>query len=106
LTEGEKLCSLFNRVISQVYTVDGLHTPENRISGILAPTADRILEMFLLDDLGRPFEALFYACYVTKEVLQSYDNGLERPPVRKVKEWCISALSLAERIIRMRVILR
>ena len=51
-----------------MYTIDPAHSPENRITGILAPTADRILEMFLSqdDDIVRPFEALFYACYVGK----------------------------------------
>ena len=83
-----------------------MNTPENRITGMLAPTADRILEMFLSqeDDIGRPFEALFYACYIAKEILQSQDNGLERQLVIKAEKWCSSALALAERILRTRPI--
>ena len=102
------LCKLFDRIVSQVYTIDSTHTPENRITGMLAPTADRILEMFLSqeDDIGRPFEALFYACYLAKEVFQSQDNGLERQVVVKAEKWCLSALALAERVVRTRSIVR
>src|SRR5271155_4161571 len=102
------LCNLFDRIVSQVYTIDAMHTPENRITGMLAPTADRILEMFLSqeDDIGRPFEALFYASYVAKEVFQSQDNGLEGHLVLKVEKWCIAALALAERVVRTRSIVR
>src|SRR5277367_1579539 len=85
-----------------------MHTPENRITGMLAPTADRILEMFLSqeDDIGRPFEALFYACYIAKEIFQSQDNGLEQQIVVKAEKWCLSALALGERIVRTRSIVR
>jgi hypothetical protein len=105
---GTKLCGLLHRVVSDVYTIDTAHSPENRITGILAPTADRILEMFLSheEDIQRPFEALFYACYVAKEVFESHDNGLERQFVVQVEKWCLSALSLAERVVRTRVVVR
>jgi hypothetical protein len=102
------LCNLFNRIVSQVYTIDAAHSPENRITGILAPTSDRILEMFLSQDsdIGRPFEALFYACYVAKEVLDAHDNGLEQQFIIQVEKWCRAALTLAEKIVRARFIVR
>ena len=108
LTKGTKLCRLLHRIVSQVYTIDPAHSPENRITGILAPIADRILEMFLShdDDIGRPFEALFYACYVAKEVLGTHDNGLEREFVTQAEAWCESALTLAEKIVRTRFTVR
>jgi hypothetical protein len=91
-----------------VYTIDGAHSPENRVTGILAPTAERILEMFLSqdDDIGRPFEALFYACYVAKEVFESQDIGVERQFVRLAETWCLTSLTLAERVIRARFAVR
>src|SRR5947207_13387269 len=100
--EGTKLCSLFHRIVSQVYTIDTAHSPENRITGILAPTADRFLEMFLSqdDDIERPFEALFYACYVSKEVLGLHNNGLERDFVTQAEACCTTALTLAEKVVR------
>lgn len=106
--KGTKLCRLFHRIISQVYAIDAAHSPENRITGILAPTADRLLEMFLSqhDDIGRPFEALFYACYAAKEVLGIHDNDLEREFVTQVESWCQSALTLAEKIVRTRFTVR
>src|SRR5579871_1884385 len=79
LTIGYKLGDIFNRIVSEVYTIDASHSPENRITGILAPTADRILEMFLTQESenGRPFESLFYACYIAREVIESHGNGLQ-----------------------------
>jgi len=105
---GTKLCKLFHRIVSDVYTIDAAHSPENRITGILAPTADRILEMFLSqgDDSERPFEALFYACYVAKEVFQTPQSGLERQLTMQTEKWCQSALLLAERVVRTRVVVR
>ena len=90
--------------MSQVYTIDTMHSAENRITGIITPTADRILEMFLSEDedIGRPFEALFYACYVAKEVLETNDNTVETQFVQKAESWCRSALSLSEKILMLR----
>lgn len=87
-----------------MYTVDSAHSPENRITGIVAPTADRILEIFLNQnsDMGSPFEALFYACYIAKEVFESNNNGLETAMVKKAEIWCQSALSLSQAVIRTR----
>ena len=72
LTKGTKLCHLFNRIVSQVYTIDAAHSPENRITGILAPTADRILEMFLSqdDDIGRPLRHYFMLVMSPKKFLE------------------------------------
>ena len=102
------MCNLFDRIVSQVYSIDAAHSPENRITGILAPTADRILEMFLSqdDDIGGPFEALFYACYVAKEVFEAHDNGLEQQFIVQAEKWCLAALTLAEKIVRARFIVR
>ena len=85
-----------------------MHSAENRITGIVAPTADRILEMFLSEeeDIGRPFEALFYACYVAKEVLETNDNTVESQFVRKAESWCRSALLLADKLVRTRIVVR
>ena len=95
---------MFGRVVSQVYTIDMMHTAENRITGIVTPMADRILEMFLSEeeDIIRPFEALFYACYIAKEVLETNDNTVESQFIQKSEVWCRSALLLAEKIVRTR----
>lgn len=108
LIKGTKLCCLFEWIVSQVYRIDAAHSPENRVTGILTPTADRILELFLSqdDDIERPFEALFYACFAAKEVFESKDNGLEGQFVIKAEKWCSAALSLAENIVRTRFIVR
>ena len=108
LMEGGKLCRLFHKIVSQVYTIDASPAPENKITGILAPTADRILEMFLSqdDDIGLPFEALFYACFVTQEIFETRDNGLQRSYVVQAESWCEAALTLAETIVRVRYIVR
>jgi hypothetical protein len=58
------------------------------------------------EDIERPFEALFYACYVAREVFESQDNGLERKFIVQAEAWCRSALMLAERVIRTRVVVR
>ena len=58
------------------------------------------------DDIGRPFEALFYACHVAKEVLDTHGNGLEWEFVFQAEAWCQSALSFAEKIVRTRFIVR
>jgi hypothetical protein len=64
--------------------------------------------MFLLQegDSGSPFEALFYACYIAKEVLEAKENGLERQVIIKAERWCRSALALTERMVSTRVIVR
>jgi hypothetical protein len=100
LTPGNDLCQLFNRVISQVYTIDALHSPENRVTGIITPTADRILEMFLSqeNEISRPFEALFYACYIAKGVSEATEDGMQGQLVNKATRWCESSLSLAQTI--------
>lgn len=79
-----------------------MHTAENRITGIVTPMADRILEMFLSEeeDIIRPFEALFYSCYIAKEVLQS--TAVESQFIQKSEAWCRSALLLAEKIVQTR----
>ena len=106
LNEGTNLCRLFDRVVSQVYTIDAAHAPENRITGILAPTADRILEMFLLQggESEAPFEALFYSCYIVNEVLEAKGSDLELGFVTKAETWCQASLSLCERIVSARAI--
>jgi Nucleoporin Nup188, N-terminal subdomain III len=108
LIVGTKLCQLLNRIVCQAYSVDMSHTPENRMTGILSPTADRILEMFLSqeNDMNRPFESLFYACYVANEVFDSRGRRLEDEATRKTESWCLSALSLAQRIIVTRSLVR
>jgi hypothetical protein len=106
LISGTKLCNLFERIVSQVYRIDMMHTAENRITGIVTPMADRILEMFLSEeeDIIRPFEALFYACYIAKEVFETNDNTIESQFVQKAEAWCRSALSLAEKVVQTRMV--
>ena len=84
--------------------IDALHSPENRVTGIITPSADRVLEMFLAqeNEMGRPFESLFYACYIAKEVFETRDDGLEAELVRKAVNWSLSSLALSETIIRTR----
>lgn len=94
--------------MSEVYTIDAAHSPENRVTGILAPTADRILEMFLSldEDITRPFEALFYGCYVTKEILVNVEDGVDQGWISQAEEWAKQALYLANTIVRTRPIVK
>jgi nuclear pore complex protein Nup188 len=105
---GTKLCRMFNRIVSEVYTIDAAHGPENRITGVLAPTADRILEMFLSldEDITRPFEALFYACYVSKEILVNIEEGVDQGWVTQAEDWAKEALYLANTVVRTRPIVK
>jgi len=94
--------------VSGVYTIDAAHSPENRVMGILAPTADRILEMFLSldEDITRPFESLFYGCYVAKEILVNVEEGVGEGWIAQAEEWAKEALSLTNTVVRTRPIVK
>jgi hypothetical protein len=94
--------------VSEVYTIDAAHSPENRITGILAPTADRILEMFLSldEDITRPFEALFYACHVTNEILVNVEEGVDQGWIVQTEDWATAALYLANTVVQTRPIVK
>jgi nuclear pore complex protein Nup188 len=106
--QGSTLCTLFNRIISQVYGIDAANSPDNRLTGMIAPSADSILQLFLLPsgEGGSPVEALFYPCHIFCEMLEANGNGLGRRLMLKAESWCRGAIELAETVVNIRTIVR